>query len=313
MMEQQQFQTLMQSKTASIEEILKKYMPLEEGHQQTVIEAMNYSLLVGGKRLRPMLMQETFFLFGGNGPVVEPFMAAMEMIHTYSLVHDDLPAMDNDCFRRGKETTWKVYGEGMGVLAGDALLNYAFETALKAYGVLEDAGDDMQDGVLVERYRAITKSLAVLAKKAGIYGMIGGQTADIEAEESENVTIDKLLFIHEHKTAALIQASMMIGAILAGASEVEVAALEKCAYNVGVAFQIQDDILDVIGDSKELGKPVGSDEENNKQTYVTLNGLEKAQQDVEELSKEAIKLLRQLPGNYDFLEQLILMLINRQK
>lgn len=312
-MEEQQFQTLMQNKVVSIEEILKKYMPVEEGYQQTVIEAMNYSLLVGGKRLRPMLMQETFFLFGGNGPVIEPFMAAMEMIHTYSLVHDDLPSMDNDCFRRGKETTWKAYGEGMGVLAGDALLNYAFETALKAYGVLEDAGDDMPEGFLVERYRAITKSLAVLAKKAGIYGMIGGQTADIEAEEAENVTTDKLLFIHEHKTAALIQASMMIGAILAGASEVEVAALEKCAYNIGVAFQIQDDILDVIGDSKELGKPVGSDEENNKQTYVTLNGLEKAQQDVEELSREAIKLLKQLPGDHEFLEQLILMLINRQK
>ena len=263
-----------------IEGVLAEYLPREEGYQRTVLEAMNYSVTAGGKRLRPMLMQETYRLFGGSSRVIEQFMAAMEFIHTYSLVHDDLPAMDNDELRRGRTTTWKAYGEAMGILAGDGLLNFAFETALQAF--------DRVDGSDIALYRRVAGALSVLAKKAGVYGMIGGQTADIEAENQANpISEEQLLFIHRHKTAALIQAAMMVGAILAGAAEEQVEALEKCADNIGIAFQIQDDVLDVVGDSKELGKPVGSDEENHKKTYVTLNGLEKSGEAVESLSEEA--------------------------
>jgi len=303
-MAEQAFQALLQEKTASTEAIIKKYLPKEEGYQKTVLEAMNYSVIVGGKRLRPTMMQEVFGLFGGTGSLVEPFMAAMEMIHTYSLVHDDLPAMDNDEFRRGRKTTWKVYGEAMGILTGDGLLNYAFETALQAFEMCTGQKD----------FERVAKALSVLAKKSGIYGMIGGQVADVEAEKKEYVlSTEQLLFIHEHKTAALIQASMMIGAILAGADEEQVKAIEKCAYNIGIAFQIQDDVLDVIGDSEELGKTVGSDAQNNKQTYVTLHGIESSQAEVERLSKEAVEIIRMLAEEQTFLEQLVLHLIHRTK
>ena len=306
-MENSKFQELLQAKVYEIEEILKSYLPKEEGYQKTVLEAMNYSLLAGGKRLRPMLMQETYRMFGGEGDVVKPFMAAMEMIHTYSLVHDDLPAMDNDEYRRGRKTTWSVYGDAMGILAGDGLLNYAFETALKAFSV-----KDNQEQTL-ESMGAVAESLSVLAKKAGIYGMIGGQTVDIEAENQDRqLSTEEILFVHEHKTAALIQASMMVGAILAGADKESVTAIEKCAYNIGIAFQIQDDVLDVIGDSKELGKMVGSDAQNNKQTYVTINGLEQSKKEVERLSNEAVDILNSFPGEHDFLEALILQLIHRR-
>lgn len=292
----------LQERVAEVEAVIHKYLPEETGYQKTVLEAMNYSVLAGGKRLRPMLMQETYRLFGGKGNVVEPFMAAMEMIHTYSLVHDDLPAMDNDEYRRGRKTTHVVYGEGMAILAGDGLLNYAFETALKAFDI-EPVNPNLG------------KALQVLARKAGIYGMIGGQTADIEAEDMDQskVTNELLLFIHENKTAALIQSSMMIGAILAGAAEKAVKAVEKIAYNVGIAFQIQDDILDITSSLEVLGKMTGSDEKNNKVTYVTLNGMEKAKEDVEKLSKEAISLLDSFEDKNEFLNQLIEQLITREK
>lgn len=305
-MEEKEFQTTLKEKTAALEDILKAYLPREEGCQKTVIEAMNYSLMAGGKRLRPMLMQETFCLFGGKGRLAEPFMAAIEMIHTYSLVHDDLPSMDNDLYRRGRKTTWSVYGDAFGILAGDGLLNYAFETALQAFSFCreENRAEDMQ---------AVVRALQILAKKAGIYGMIGGQTADIEAEgQKEPLTTEQILFIHEHKTAALIQASMMVGALLAGAGEADLQAIEKCAYNIGIAFQIQDDILDIVGDSKELGKPVGSDVQNNKQTYVTLNGLEASREAVAALSKEAAAILEGFAGEHTFLEELVLQLIDRR-
>ena len=292
----------LQERVAEVEAVIGKFLPQEEGYQKTVLEAMNYSILAGGKRLRPMLMEETYRLFGGNGSVVEPFMAAMEMIHTYSLVHDDLPAMDNDEYRRGRKTTHVVYGEGMAILAGDGLLNYAFETALKAFDIEPENSN-------------IPKALQVLAKKAGVYGMIGGQTADIEGEEMEQVKVtnELLLFIHENKTAALIQSSMMIGAILAGAKQEEIEAVEKIAYNVGIAFQIQDDILDITSSLEVLGKMTGSDEKNNKVTYVTLNGMEKSREDVEKLSKEAISLLDSFEHKNEFLSQLIEQLITREK
>ncbi len=304
-MEAQEFEKTLQEKTRQLENVLKKYLPAEEGLQKTVIEAMNYSLLAGGKRLRPMLMQETFEMCGGRGEIVEPFLAAIEMIHTYSLVHDDLPAMDNDEYRRGRRTTWYVYGDAMGILAGDGLLNYAFETALKAFGMCGSDAPAMQ---------RVAHALFILSNKAGIYGMIGGQTADIEAEKQKDpIEKEQLLFIHEHKTAALIQASMMVGAILAGTSESQVTQIEKCAYNIGLAFQIQDDILDVVGDSGELGKPVGSDAQNHKQTYVTLKGLEESRRDVEALSGDAVEILDSFEGGHDFLRQLILTLIHRRK
>lgn len=305
-MKAEEFKELLEKKTDEIEVILKQFLPAEEGYQKTVIEAMNYSLLAGGKRLRPMFMLETYRMFGGEAKVVWPFMAAIEMIHTYSLVHDDLPAMDNDEYRRGRETTWKVYGDAMGILAGDGLLNFAFETALKAF--------DYAEHNTVEENLKLVKALQILAKKAGIYGMIGGQAVDVEAEKAfESLDTPQILFVHEHKTAALIQASMMVGAILAGASEKELSEIEKCAYNIGIAFQIQDDILDVIGDSKELGKNVGSDAQNNKQTYVTMNGLEKSKADVESLSEEARNIILNFSGEHAFLEKLVEELIHRRK
>ena len=307
-MEETLFRQELQKRTAAIEELLKEYLPAEEGYQKTVIEAMNYSLMAGGKRLRPMLMQETYKMFGGDGDIIEPFMAAIEMIHTYSLVHDDLPAMDNDEYRRGRKTTWSVYGDGMGVLAGDGLLNYAFETAFRAFPACT-SGEPVDPN-----YPRVAAALNILARKAGIYGMIGGQNADIEAEEQTTpLTTEQILFIHANKTAALIQSAMTIGATLAGATDEEIAALELCAYNVGIAFQIQDDILDVIGDSRELGKATGSDAQNHKQTYVTLHGLEESGREVERLTGEAVAVLDGFSGEHEFLKELLLHLVHRTK
>lgn len=287
-------------KVEVIESILKKYLPEQEGYQRVIMEAMEYSVMAGGKRLRPMLMQETFRLFGGEGELIEPFMAAIEMIHTYSLVHDDLPAMDNDDYRRGRKTTHVVYGEGMGILAGDALLNYAFETAAKAFSMYP------------EKALEIGKALQILAGKAGIYGMIGGQVVDVESAGNA-VSKEVLDFIYELKTSALIESSMMIGAILAGADEQAVKDIETIAKNVGIAFQIQDDILDVTSTAEVLGKPILSDEKNEKTTYVTLVGLEKAKEYVETISMEAIDLLHRFEAQDSFLEELLKALIHREK
>ena len=300
-----EFQDQLNEKVSHINAVLETYLPKEEGFQKTVLEAMNYSVRVGGKRLRPMLMEEVYLAFGGSGDVVEPFMAALEMIHTYSLVHDDLPAMDNDMLRRGKPTTHAVYGEAMGVLCGDALLNYAFETAFLAF----DKTTDCQ--VLSER---IPRALKVLGKKAGIYGMIGGQVCDVEAEKKGlSLSEEQLAYIIDNKTGALIECAMMIGAILAGATEDEISSLEKVARNVGEAFQIQDDILDVIGDEATLGKPIGSDEKNEKPTYVVLHGIDASKERVKALSDEAIVLLQSLQKETSFLEELINALIYRNK
>ena len=303
------FREELKSKTAAVEKIVESYLPEESGTQHEIMEAMNYSFLAGGKRLRPMLMQETYRLFGGRSEVIEPFMAAIEMIHTYSLVHDDLPAMDNDEYRRGRKTTWNVYGEGMAVLAGDALLNKAFETAAEAFSMIGEAAD------IAARYAAVAKALQILANKAGIYGMIGGQCADICAEElpADHVTKELLWYIHKNKTAALIEAALMIGAVLAGASDEAVKKLEQAAENIGIAFQIQDDILDVTSSLEVLGKPVGSDEKNHKVTYVRLNGLEQSKKDVEALSEEALKILSSFDRRNEFLEDLVRALITREK
>lgn len=289
-----------------VEEVLTTYLPKEELLQKTIFEAMNYSLLAGGKRIRPILMEEAYNMFakvnGIENQAITAFMSAMEMIHTYSLVHDDLPAMDNDEYRRGKKTTHAVYGETMGILAGDALLNYAFETAAEAF-----SAEDVNVSYL--------KAYQVLAKKAGAYGMIGGQVVDIETEgmSAEQVTIDRLEYIHLLKTAALLESALMIGAILGGANAEQVSVMEQIGRKVGIAFQIQDDVLDVTSSMEVLGKPIGSDEKNNKVTYVTLVGLEKAQDAVEKLSNEALELVKQLPVESEFLKETILYLIHREK
>lgn len=281
-----------------VEQIVTSFLPKEEGYQKTVLEAMNYSVSAGGKRLRPMLMLETYRMFGGTSKVIEPFMAAIEMIHTYSLIHDDLPAMDNDEYRRGRKTTHVVYGEAMAILAGDALLNYAFETAASAF-------------VLDEGKPAIGKAFMILASKAGVYGMIGGQVVDVESEGKE-IDADTLKFIHIHKTSALLESAMLIGAVLAGASEQQQRTVELAARELGLAFQIRDDILDVTGNTDELGKPVGSDEKNHKNTYVALEGLEKAKEDVKRYSESAIDRLKSLPARNEFLYELIEELIDRR-
>lgn len=313
------FEETLAKRVEEAEEILKSFLPKEEGFAQEVLRAMNYSVLAGGKRLRPVLMKESFILFGGKSRIIEPFMAALEMIHNYSLVHDDLPAMDNDEYRRGRKTTWCVYGEGMAVLAGDALLNYAFETAAGAFDMVPalsgfDSNPDSA-AAAAGMYQAVARALQVLTKKAGIYGMIGGQCADICAEElpADEVTEELLLYIHKNKTAALIECAVMIGAILGGATEKETAKMEKAAEDIGIAFQIRDDILDVTGTLEILGKQTGSDEKNNKVTYVSLNGLEKSKEDVRCLSEEALAILQSFPSRNAFLEELVTNLITREK
>lgn len=297
-----QFMEELQQKVEHINNVLEKFLPVEEGQQRIIFEAMNYSVRAGGKRLRPILMEETYHMFGGSSAVIEPFMAAIEMIHTYSLVHDDLPAMDNDEYRRGKKTTHAVYGEAMGILAGDALLNLAYETAAKAFDM------EVADA-------RVARAFTVLAKKAGVYGMVGGQVVEVESEKSDDcpITREKLDFIYRLKTGALIESSMMIGAILAGASSDEVSRVEQIAAKLGLAFQIQDDVLDVTSTLEVLGKPVGSDEKNNKATYVTFEGLDKAVSDVERISKEAEEQLDDLGYDDAFLKELFEYLIHREK
>ena len=291
------FQDELTKRTEDAERVIKSFLPAEEGFARTMAQAMNYSMLAGGKRLRPILIQETYRLFGGEGKVVEPFMAGMEMIHTHSLIHDDLPALDNDDYRRGRLTTHKVYGEAMGVLSGVALLNYAYETMLQAFSLTEDQS-------------IVIHALRVMAEKTGIHGMLGGQSVDVE-NDGKPLEKEILDYIYRNKTSALIEASMMTGAILAGADEQEVSVVEEAAGNIGLAFQIQDDILDVTSTDEELGKPVHSDEKNNKVTYVTLFGIEKASEQVELLSEKAVELLKSLNKNNEFLYLLIEKLINR--
>lgn len=289
-------------KASDADRMIYRVLPAEKGYQKTVFQAMNYSVLAGGKRIRPILMLETYKLFGGSNKAIESFVAAIELIHTYSLVHDDLPAMDDDELRRGKLTTHAKFGEAMGVLAGDGLLNYAFEIALDTLDETKGADN-----------RAVIRSLKVLAKKAGIYGMIGGQVVDVEAEKQYGISKNRLDFIYELKTGALIEATMMIGAILGGATDEEVEQIEDVAKKIGLAFQIQDDVLDVIGETEIIGKSVGSDEKNQKATYVVFEGLEKAKQEVADLTDDAIAILQELPYENPFLTELLRWMVLRDK
>ncbi len=292
------FEEQLKQKTQEVEQIITTYLPKEEGEQKVVMEAVNYSMQAGGKRLRPLIMLEVYRLFGGEKKTVEPFLTAMEMIHTHSLIHDDLPALDNDDFRRGKPTTHKAYGEDIAILAGDVLLNYSMETALQAFQF--------------ETKESVILGLQTLYKKSGMYGMLGGQVVDVQTDKTGEITKEKIDFIYDLKTGALLEASFMLGGILAGATEEEVDTLQKIGKEIGLAFQIQDDILDIVGSFEELGKPVGSDEKNKKATYVTYEGLEQAKQDVIAHTDEAILALRGLQKDSAFLEELLLSLVNRK-
>lgn len=299
-MDKAAFDRQLSEETKWIEENIKDFLPKDATYQKTIQEAMEYSLMAGGKRLRPMIMCETYKMYKGEEKAqVLPFMAAIEMIHTYSLVHDDLPAMDNDEYRRGRKTTHIVYGEDMGILAGDALLNYAYETA---------ASSLMEGGSI----QAKAKALQILSRKAGLFGMLGGQVVDVE-NTRKPLSEDKLEFIYNLKTGALIEAAFMIGALLAGADSLNVEALEKAGKNIGMAFQIQDDILDITSTAEELGKPIHSDEKNDKFTYVTVYGMEKAVQAVKDYSEAALDILNNLPVHNIYLNTLVEKLIGRKR
>ena len=287
------FQDELKKRTEEINKVIQSYLPAEEGFAKTMAQAMNYSILAGGKRLRPMLILETLRLFGGEEKLAYPFMA---------LVHDDLPALDNDDYRRGRLTTHKVYGEAMGVLSGVALLNYAYEVMLTAFDTADTP--DCQAHVI--------QALKVMSHKTGLYGMLGGQSVDVE-NDGKPMSREMIDYIYENKTSALIEASVMTGAILGGATEEETAIVEKAAKNIGLAFQIQDDILDVTSTEEELGKPIHSDEKNHKTTYVTLMGIEKASQQVKKLSDEAVTLFEGLNKKNEFLFTLVNELVGRRK
>lgn len=295
------FKNELEQEVEFINDLISRYLPDETGLDKKIREAMNYSVNAGGKRVRPMLMLEVYKLCGGDDcQVVYPFMAALECIHSYSLVHDDLPAMDNDEYRRGKKTTHAVYGEAMGILAGDALLNYAYETAARAFAM--EPGNP-----------GVCQAFQILTAKAGIYGMVGGQTVDVESEGKPGMTKEKLDFIYRLKTSALIEGAMLTGAVLAGATQGEQKIIEQTAGEVGLAFQIQDDILDVTSTMEVLGKPIGSDEKNHKITYVTYEGIEKAKADVASLSEKAIARMDSLVVKNEYLTELLRYLILREK
>ena len=269
--------------------------------QGQVVEAMEYSLQAGGKRLRPVLMLEFCRMCGERQPEKYAEIAcSIELIHTFSLIHDDLPCMDDDDYRRGRLTTHKVFGEDFGILAGDALLNYAYEVMTSAVCA-----------ALPENMKNCAGAAAVIARKAGIFGMVGGQSLDVLLTDKP-VNEKEMEFIFNLKTGALIEAAFMAGAILAGAGKECVSQLEKAGNLVGVAFQIKDDILDVTSTQEVLGKPVFSDEKNNKTTYVTLYGMEKAAADVENMSEKAESIVKSI-GDNEFLIELINKLISREK
>lgn len=292
-----EFKDVLKEKINYIETLLNEYMPKEEGYQQTVIQAMNYSLKAGGKRLRPILTLESCKIVGGKEEDAIAFAVAIEMIHTYSLIHDDLPSLDNDELRRGKPTNHKVFGEAMATLAGDALLNYAFEVMLSSSIDKKDSNKYL-------------KAINEVAKHAGIYGMIGGQVVDVESE-NKIIDKDKLDFIHLNKTAAMIIGCMRAGAIIGGASEEELEKVTKYGKNIGLSFQIVDDILDITGDEAKLGKPIGSDIENHKSTYPSLLGLEKSRQIARQLIDEGKSSIDDLSSEIDFLNQLGDYIISR--
>ena len=296
-----QFEQELKERVLLAEKAVEEWLPKERWLPGDLVEAMCYSVLAGGKRVRPVLMGECYRLSGGTGSEIRPFQAAMEFIHTASLIHDDLPAIDNDLYRRGRKTTHAQFGESQAILAGDALLNYAYEVLME--GIL--AASDRDAAVL---------AAGILAKKSGYRGMLGGQSVDVQQEKAviEGDCLEILNTVYVLKTAALLEASMMAGAALAGAPEETVSVLEQIGRRIGLAFQIQDDILDVTSTTEELGKPVFSDQKNQKDTYVSLLGVEAASRKVEELTQEAIRMLDALPGDTAFLESMLTWLALRK-
>ncbi len=292
----------------SIDEKLKRYLPtVASKHHEEVLEAMKYSFAIGGKRIRPLLMYGAFKMVDGSYEeyhCVEVFMACIEMIHTYSLIHDDLPAMDNDDLRRGKPTCHKVYGEANAVLAGDGLLNYAYELALK-----ETINVGTKD---IDRSKKLLEAMSIMASHAGIYGMIGGQAADIKFESKEMTTKNELDYIHKNKTGALIRVSLIIGGILGGGSVKQIEQLKVIGNNIGLSFQIQDDLLDKYSTKEVLGKPIGSDEKNNKKTYVSFVGVEQSKEDVKRLLNESRLQVEGFNGDSTLMLELIDFLETRK-
>lgn len=300
------FEKELSNKVKETDLCVQSFLPESGKYKELIVESARYSVEAGGKRLRPMILKESFQLCGGfDFNIVKPFMAAIEFIHSYSLVHDDLPAMDNDDYRRGKLTTHKKFGEDFGILAGDALLNHAYETMLNA--ILSSYSNGYDKDIIFR----MNKAAAVIAVKAGIDGMVGGQSLDVYLT-GKDMNKDQLDYIFNLKTGALIEASFMAGGILAGADDNTVDDLCLAGHLVGVAFQIQDDILDIYGSEKELGKPVHSDEKNNKNTYVSLYGLDAAKEAVSDMSVRAENILKNI-GDNEFLIQLVNYLINRTK
>ena len=284
-------ENIMKETREIIDEELKNVLKHKSIYQDIIFESIDYSLFTGGKRLRPIFLLKTCEMFKNNYENAIPFALAIEMIHTYSLIHDDLPAMDDDDFRRGKLTNHKVYGEAMAILAGDGLLNLAFETMLEY---------TLNNSITIDDYKRNTRAMSEIVKYSGIYGMIGGQTLDLISNEI-SMDEDKLLSMYENKTAALIQASLVSGAILGGANDVEIENMREFGLNLGLAYQIKDDILDYDEDS-----------EINKLTYATYNGVEVAEKEVEKLSKRAIELLSEHKDrDINFLKELTSKLIYR--
>lgn len=283
-----------------VNDYLKRYFDdlTNNVQEKNLVKSMAYSIMSGGKRIRPVLSLATAKLLNGPIDEVMPFAAAIEMIHTYSLIHDDLPAMDNDDFRRGMATNHKVYGEAMAILAGDALLNEAFELLLKT-SLISKSG--MEQSI---------KASVIISDAAGKNGMIGGQVIDMESEGKE-ISAGLLKQMHRKKTGALLKASIMAPAVLLGASENLKEALEQYAENIGVAFQIKDDILDVVSSAKELGKPVGSDAKNMKTTYASLYGVEKAGQMLRDSTNKAVDALGCFGSEAWFLRETALYIANR--
>ena len=288
---------ILQQKAMEIEFYLQKALPEKQTYPSALFEAMRYSLFAGGKRLRPVLLLCACEMIGGEKEKAIPFACAIEMIHTYSLIHDDLPAMDNDDYRRGKLTSHKKFGEDMAILAGDALLHHAFETMTQA--CVKDCSV------------ATIKAMHAIAHGAGVYGMLSGQVVDVL---SQGNAIDEptMYFIHKNKTAAMLQAALKAGVLLGGATEQQAKIMEEAGEKIGVAFQIADDILDVTSTLETLGKPVHSDEKNEKNTYVTMYGVEASQKMVEALSQEAVCLLKTFGKEADFLIELTQYLITRK-
>jgi len=292
----------------SIDEVLLNYLPVNESNNnKKVIDAMRYSFTVGGKRIRPMLMYAGFKLIGRDETEqkwLEPYMSAMEMIHTYSLIHDDLPAMDDDAIRRNKPTCHIYFDEATAILAGDGLLNRAFEVMSEtAYNALDE---DMLLG------KRLIKGMKIIGTCSGIHGMIGGQAADIKYETEPLSTPEDLDYIHKNKTGAIIWGSLAVGGIIAGADQEEEQKLKRIGECIGLAFQIQDDILDQIGNEELLGKPIGSDVKNGKKTYVTFHGMDKSKADVDVLLDKAIALVDAFKGNKALLVDLIRFMKDRK-